>query len=404
MDTARDSVVWSSSDTPRESSSAETPKLGPQRRRKVGRKKRFAPQMALMEQEFSTPETENTVTKTVEEPKPTSNKPALIKETSINKSESSGSSGSKYDQMRQKEMVEIRKKNKALIERLVEDLISLILGHHKMYFPQTQLQIIQKWLFDRLWIEAETIHCHIKEEKFKGLDQVLYLDLCKLQRLEDPIVTYLEKREALFGDNVAMRFRKYMVNKPGFLKRVKSKMLRSQDISPRLMSSLDRPPQKKVTLKKVGEKRAQKPKKEEMRDMENCHLLLNEYLTKIIPCLFFKAHTDCSQENFNNMYQKLYEKLWDLCKSYNFKLKTANIDELCKKTKKELQNRIRQPEYFLLKGLNLIDPVSYTIFLHVFEKYMLKDKSKVAKFFSSIAKFLARPFNKKVFDQEGYLL
>lgn len=370
---------------------------------------------------------------TVEEFKGTNE--ALIKETAletkktnfaVDKNEASSKSSPMYDQTRDKELQEIKEVNKVLMEKLVKDLIILIFRKNKMSFIKSTFEAHQEWLFGRLWTEAEEIHCHITPEKFNNLHHVLFSDLCNFQRLQVSIVTSLEMKDPLFGSFIALRFRRYMIKRPTVWKRITCKMTKSNKVDPLQRIPLQRHPSEKVTLKKVPVKNTVNPQDQSVEDFPTvdclrtvgtqvddkqtqneakCHLLLNQYLTEIIPCVFFRGHTDCSYENFTNLYQRLHSKLWELCKSYDFETRTANIDKLCAKTVKELRTRVCQPQYILLKGLNLQDPVSDVVVLHVFEKHMLKKKSKVAQFFSSVARFIVRPFIKtRVFDTEGLLL
>lgn len=400
-------------------STSESPKLSPRKKKKVRRKRRAVPKVAWTEKDVSTTETDDSVIQqTVEKHKP-QKKGTAFKETAVDKNESSVSSGSKYDQIREEELCQIIKRSKVLLEKLLEDLINLILQKERMSFLDSNFRTHHKWLFDRLWKEAEEIHWHITEDKFKGLHWVLYSDLCNLQlQLQVFCTTLLERKDPVFGDFVALRFRRYMVKMPSPWKQIKSKVAKPPRVSSRQRTSSHRVSREKVTLRKVTVKNPETPKVEDFpthdlgiqvdeqqeKNEEKCELLLNQFLTKIIPMVFFRAHTDCSQENFTALYQKLHDRLWELCKSYNFKTKTVNIDRLCKKAMKELRKRVCQPEYFLLKGFNLQDPVSEEVFLHVFEKHMLTEDSKVVKFFCSVAKFLARPFRQTVFDPEGCLL
>ncbi|XP_024119467.1 uncharacterized protein LOC112140685 [Oryzias melastigma] len=296
-----------------------------------------------------------------------------------------------------------------LVEKMIGKFIDRVFKKSKVPCFQVNFEFYKNYLYHKLWPEAKKLRRHINRENFKGLHKAIHKDMQKIFKFKTA-AGLSDTEKAMFEDLLIRLFKLHLSKKPvvyteiedcsegdalylekiGVLERVEKKVsfkdfretFNDEEFEKRPFGLTSSDPefwsasiQSDLQLRKKQEK---------------CNLLINQYLTDLIPLVFEKADVECSKANFDHLFNRLYEKLWDLCATKDFTLTEDGVKNLAKVTYKYLLHYSKNKDCIALMALDLYEPPCDIIVKKTFEKYMLREKSKVSKFFRVIGKVLTR--------------
>lgn len=301
-----------------------------------------------------------------------------------------------------------------LVDKMIRKLIHRVFKRSKVSCFPENLDFYKKYLFKKLWPEAKRLRRHINKENFKGLHKRIHKDMRQIFQFNLGVgISDMEK--TMFEDLLIRLFKLHLSKKPIVYTEVED-CSDTDSLYLQKMTVPERTEQKKVSFTDFrdtfsDEEFNKKPFGLTAADtqfwsvgiqsalqsrgrQEKCNMLINQFLTELIPLMFEKAYVECSKANFDHLFNRLYNKLWDLCGTADFRLTKENVKNLAKETYKNLLNYSQNKDCLALMTLDLYEPPSDIIVAKTFEKHMLKEKSMVSKFFTSLSKVFTRSGSK----------
>lgn len=304
----------------------------------------------------------------------------------------------------QKSLSEAREAKIILLEKLVEDLIRRIFKKSDTPLSQSRFESCRKRLYTSLSKEAEKLECYISAENLEGLDKKIYKRVQK--HIKTTSVWFLESEGKLFENIVADTFKSLLLKMKVVCKGISCCLKTAHvfyDTDEELQTlsgeksanrsaikpfSIEMESFKEESLKSktsvVEEPDLDDTDSDLFAKKEKCNIIINQYLTALIPYMFKKAGYTCSKENQDHLFKRMYDEVWNMCKAYNFNFKNESLKNLVKVTYINLINFSKYSENVTLMCMNLEKSACDLIVAKTFEKHMLKKRSKFARFISKI--------------------
>jgi len=312
------------------------------------------------------------------------------------------------EEKREQDQEEKEEKCKILVKTLVEDLILLMFKNAQMACSQKNSEDLRKRLYDRIWAEVEKLDFNVPQEKLKKLEKTIYNDLCGSITFPQLIAeTCLcltppftdEVIASSFKKNIAKKQRTFNIfsfqgknnqkpqdhKKPSEMINVNESVLQDQTSELTPVNDLVEVSSDKEADLKSDEKRQQDQRQRE----ERCKMSIDIFLRALILRLYKKAHVKYTEEKFEALYKRLYDKMLAEAEKKDFNIRPEKFKNLEKTIYKDLCKRTACPPVIILINMKVDEAITDEIIINSFAK---NTSEKPGRFFSSLWENIKKPF------------